>query len=158
GGSFAGGSFAGGSFAGGTFGGSTFGGSTFGGSSFSGTFGAGFASGSFAGGGFAGGGFAIGGGYGNTMLMGPAIGSLSSAGVPATWGAFAGLNAPQPLRPLPIDTRPYLQSNGTVSVSVTDNSTFGVGGQVTTTTSSFSSDVGGGASFSQRITFDSFGV
>jgi hypothetical protein len=86
---------------------------------------------------------------------GALFGSTASAGVPATAGAFAGLETGRTTVSTTTQLDPMRMLPATVGsdVAAGANASFGLGG-VATAPSGFSTDVGASFSFSDRLTFD----
>ncbi len=86
---------------------------------------------------------------------GALFGSTASAGVPATAGAFAGLETGRTTVSTTAQLDPMRMLPATVGsdVAAGANASFGLGG-VATAPSGFSTDVGASFSFSDRLTFD----
>jgi hypothetical protein len=109
----------------------------------------------------AGGGAAAGIGFsaGGQLSMsagGALFGSSASAGVPATAGAFAGLESGRAVVSTTAQLNPLKMMPATVGadVSVSSSASFRLGGAATAQ-SGFSSDVGAGFSFNDRLVFSS---
>ena len=87
---------------------------------------------------------------------GALFGSSASAGVPATLGAFAGLETGRAVVSTTAQLNPLKMMPATVGsdVSVDANASFSLGGAATSP-SGFSSNVGAGFSFNDRLVFDS---
>jgi hypothetical protein len=100
-------------------------------------------------------------GFGASAGAGIGVGAsagigTSSAGVPATQGAFAGLRvSTSSSRTSRLDTSKLIQSSASVGVATDSNATFAIGGQAKIEGStSLSADVGATASLKGKITFD----
>lgn len=104
-----------------------------------------------------GGGFSGGTGV-SASTVGPLFGSSASAGVPATMGAFAGLETgrAQVSTTAQLDPMRMLQSTAGASVATFPSASFAIGGVANNISGAgLSADVGSNFSFRSRLTFDS---
>jgi hypothetical protein len=89
---------------------------------------------------------------------GPVFGSSASAGVPATMGAFAGLETgrAQVSTTAQLDPMRMLRATAGASVATFPGASFSLGGAANNASGAgLSADVGSNFSFSRRLTFDS---
>jgi hypothetical protein len=94
----------------------------------------------------------------STATGGPVFGSSASAGVPATMGAFAGLETgrAQVSTTAQLDPMRMLRATAGASVATFPGASFSLGGAANNASGAgLSADVGSNFSFSRRLTFDS---
>jgi hypothetical protein len=91
---------------------------------------------------------------GGSWSSGPLAGSAASAGVSASEGAFALLRAPSSPPRRPFDAGLLVTRSETTSTTVSETTTYAVGGKAVGATATYRTEVGQSSSFHSKIIFE----